>query len=273
MKIGFIGTGNMGGALIRGYSKAHKAADILVFDKDPSRAEKTKDIPTVTVMNSLNSLIEESHIIVLAIKPNAFDKVLPAIKNYLNVLDEMSLDISSKIFVSIAAGISIDYMKEMLGSNTKIVRVMPNLNSLVGLGMAGVSRDNLVGDVEVNPVMDIFRSVGKAIEVDESLMDTVVGLSGSSPAYAYMYIDALIKCAVKNGMDPDDAKTFAAQSTLGAAVMVMESGIDPTTLVENVSSPGGTTIEAVTKLKENGFTKNIEDAMNAAIEKSKKMTK
>lgn len=273
MKVGFIGTGNMGGALIRGYSKNHNDSDIFVFDKDLARAKKYKDVAGVTVLDSLNNLVEKSDIIVLAIKPNIFEKILPAIKNYLNVLDEMSIDISSKVFVSIAAGISIKYMKSQLGNDTKIVRVMPNLNSMLGLGMAGISRDDMVNDDEIAPVLDIFKSVGKAIEVDESLMDTVVGISGSSPAYAYMFIDALIECGVKNGMDPEEAKIFAAQSTLGAAVMVMESGIDTKTLVDNVCSPGGTTIEAVNTLRENGFAHGVHEAMTAAIEKSKKMTK
>lgn len=273
MKIGFIGTGNMGSALIRGYSKSHNDTEVYIFDKDIARAKKCKETAQVTVLESLNQLVEQADIIVIAVKPNIFDKILPAIKNYLNVLEEMSIDISSKVFVSIAAGISIDYMKEQLGQDKKIVRVMPNLNSLVGLGMTGVSRDNMVNDTEFSTILDVFQSVGKAVEVDEKLMDTVVGISGSSPAYVYMFIDAMAQCAIENGMDPESAKTFAAQSTLGAAVMVLESGIDTNTLVDNVCSPGGTTIEGVKKLRENGFADDVKEGMTAVIEKSKSMTK
>lgn len=273
MNIGFIGTGNMGGALIKGYTRSEHNSQIYIFDKDPKQASKFKNMDGVQILDKLNDLIEQADTIVLAVKPNIFDNILPAIKNYLNVLDEISCDISHKVFVSIAAGISIDHMKNQLGESTKIVRVMPNLNAMVGLGMAGIARDNIVDDDEMIPVMNIFQSAGKAIEVDESLMDTVTGVSGSSPAYAYMFIEALIDCAVKNGMKREDAKIFASQATLGAAVTVMESGIDPKILIDNVCSPGGTTIEAVTKLRENGFQADIEEAMTAAIEKSKKMAK
>ena len=273
MKIGFIGTGNMGGALINGYARSDHNSQIYIFDKNPKQAARFQNTDGVRILDKLNDLIEYSDIIILAVKPNIFDNILPAIRNYLNVLDEIACDISSKVFVSIAAGISINYIKKQLGESTKIVRSMPNLNAMVGLGMAGIARDDMVNDDELASVMEIFESTGKAIEINENLMDTVTGISGSSPAYAYMFIEALMDCAVKNGMKRDDARIFASQATLGAAVTVMESGIDPKTLVDNVCSPGGTTIEAVTKLKQNGFQADIEEAMNAAVEKSKKMTK
>lgn len=273
MKVGFIGTGNMGGALIRGYAKAKDDCEIYIFDKNPKQTEKFKDIDCVVILDQLDDLIEKADIIILALKPNIFEKVLPAIKNYLKVLEEISCDMANKIFVSIAAGISIDYMSKELGDNVKIVRVMPNLTAMVGLGMTGMSRKKNVSEMEFQCVKEIFTSVGKATEINEGQMDTVTGISGSSPAYAFMFIEALIDCAEKNGMSREDAKVFASQSTLGAAVTVMESGIEPAELTHNVCSPGGTTIEAVEKLRSNGFQQNVEEAMNAAIEKSRKMTK
>lgn len=263
MKIGFIGTGNMGGALIRGYLKNNPGNDIFIYDKNPDQIKKFTDIPSVSTTDSAEDLVAKSNIIVLAVKPDIFDSLLPEIQN----------TDYNKVYVSIAAGISIDYLKKMLGDQAKIIRTMPNLNSMVSQGMTGVSRDNLVGDDEMQNVMDLFNSVGKTVEVDEDQIDTVIGVSGSSPAYAFMFIDALIDGAVKNGMGYDEAKIFAAQATLGAAFTVMESGIDPKVLVKNVCSPGGTTIEAVEKLKELNFENIIEQAMDAAIAKSKIMTK
>lgn len=267
MRTGFIGTGNMGGALIKGMAESDKDHEIFIYDKNPDQVKKYETLKCVSSKESMEDLIKDSDIIVLSVKPNIFDTILPKIKGIINNIK------LTKIFVSIAAGISLDYMNDFLGTDQKIVRAMPNLNSMLGLGMAALSKNDNVSDAEFHMVKDIFTASGKAVEINESLMDTVIGVSGSSPAYAYMYMDALIDGAVKNGMAREDALIFAAQSTMGAAVMVMESGIEPATLVDNVCSPGGTTIEAVTKLREEGFKETIEDAMQAAIDKSKKMTK
>lgn len=269
MDIGFIGTGNMGGALIRGYAKSAKDKGIFIYDKDPGQIKKFDGLDGVSAASDLTDLLEKSNIIVLAVKPDIFEILLPDIKSVL----EDSGHPGEKVFVSIAAGISMGYIKNILGADTPVIRAMPNLNSMVGQGMTAVCRDDLAGDTEFAAVIDLFNSVGKSAEVDENMIDTVIGVSGSSPAYAFMYIDALIKCAVKNGMEEEDALIFAAQSTLGAAVTVMESGIDPETLTKNVCSPGGTTIEAVNTLNELGFREIIEKGMTSAINKSKKMTK
>ncbi len=269
MNIGFIGTGNMGGALIRGYAGTNAGDTVHIFDTNPEQIKKFNDLNGIASEASLDDLVNKSNIIVLAVKPDIFEIVLPQIRK---LLDDPAAP-KDKVFVSIAAGISISYMKKMIGDNIKIIRTMPNLNSMVGQGMTAVCKDSLVDGDEFEAVMNIFDTVGKTAEVGEDMIDTVIGVSGSSPAYAFMYMDALIKCAVKNGMTYSDALTFAAQATLGAAVTVMESGIDPETLTKNVCSPGGTTIEAVNKLDELDFQNIIEEAMTAAIEKSKRITK
>jgi len=273
MDVGFIGTGNMGGALIRGYSKSNTSDKIHIYDKSPAQAEKfsnNSDITSnISVEKNIDELVRKTDIIILAVKPNVFEIILLEIRKIL----EDDPKSTNKIFVSIAAGISINFIKGILGRGTKTIRTMPNLNSMVSQGMTALCRDSLVDDNDCEPVKKIFDSVGKTVEVNEDMIDTVIGVSGSSPAYTFMYIDALIKCAVKNGMKKDDALIFASQATLGAAVTVMESGIDPETLTKNVCSPGGTTIEAVTTLREHNFEDTIDKAMTAAIEKSKKMTR
>ena len=155
----------------------------------------------------------------------------------------------------------------------KIVRAMPNTPALVGQGMAALSRNAAVSDGELEAARALFAAVGKAEEVDESLMDAVVGVSGSSPAYAYLFIEALADGAVAQGMPRKQAYTFAAQSVLGAAAMVLSTGQHPGELKDMVCSPGGTTIEAVKVLEKSGFRSAVQSAVTAAAEKSRAMAR
>jgi pyrroline-5-carboxylate reductase len=270
MKLGFIGTGNMGGAIIRGYIAA-KSADakpsdlVAAFDKDGNKLAALAAGLGIDTKDSIPALAGAAEAVVLAVKPNNFEEVLPVLAPELA---------QPQIVISMAAGISIAYMESFLGADRKIVRIMPNTPAMVGSSMTAVSRNANVTDSEFASVLDVFKSIGRATGVDESLMDVVTGLSGSSPAYVYMFIDALAKCAAANGIDdPLKAREFAAQAVLGAAKMVLETGVDPVTLRENVCSPGGATIEAVNRLFANGFEQNIAEGMQAAIDKSKLMTK
>jgi len=267
MKIGFVGTGNMGTAIIKGYLAAHQdeKKKIGAFDKDADKLKALADDFGINGYGSLDKLMEQSDVIVLAVKPNIFETVIPEIS---------ALYKAGQVLVSIAAGISMDYIEKLMQKDgVKIVRVMPNTPAMVNEGMSALCRNQFISDAEFEPVVELFRSVGRAEVVEEELIDTVIGVSGSSPAYTYMYIEALINAAVANGMDKKQAKIFAGQSVLGAAKMVLETGIDPVTLRENVCSPGGTTIEAVKTLQNNGFYDNIAEAFNAAVNKSKEMTK
>lgn len=267
MKLGFIGTGNMGTALIKGYLavRPSEKTNIFAYDKDEDKLKVLSDDLGIVGCDSMGKLMKESDVIVLAVKPNIFDLVLPEVGTFYR---------PGQVLVSIAAGISMGYIEKLTQKdNVKVVRVMPNTPAMVNTGMSALCRNKQITDEEFEPVLELFRSVGKAEVVDEELIHTVIGVSGSSPAYTYMYIEALIDAAAANGMGREQAKIFAAQSVLGAAKMVLETGIDPVTLRENVCSPGGTTIEAVKALQENGFHDNIVEAFNAATEKSKVMTK
>jgi len=267
MKLGFIGTGNMGTALIKGYLAVHPSEkkNIFAFDKDADKLKVLSDDLGIIGCDSMEKLMERSDVVILSIKPNIFDLVLPEIGVHYR---------PGQVLVSIAAGISMEYIEKLLNKEgAKIVRVMPNTPAMVNEGMSALCRNRFVSDTEFESVMELFRSVGKAEVVQEELIHTVIGVSGSSPAYTYLYIEALIDAAVANGMDREQAKLFAGQSVLGAAKMVLETGIDPATLRENVCSPGGTTIEAVNVLLSNGFQDNIKEGFNAAVTKSKIMTK
>ncbi len=267
MKLGFIGTGNMGTALIKGYLSVHpgEGKNFFAFDRDESRLKALSEELGIVPCSSLEALMQNSDIIVFAVKPNNFDEIIPVISPFYR---------PGQVLVSIATGISTGYIEKSMGKDgVKVVRVMPNTPAMVNEGMSALCRNRFIDDAEFEPVLSLFRSVGKAEVVEEALMDTVIGVSGSSPAYTYMYIEALIDAAVAGGMERDQARVFAGQSVLGAARMVLETGIDPVTLRENVCSPGGTTIEAVKVLENRGFRDIIGEAFDAAAKKSKVMTK
>jgi len=266
MKYGFIGAGNMGGAILKGYIQSGNvlSKDVCVCDSDPERRKTWQELLLVNTTDDIGTLVDACDIIILGIKPNGFDAVMPLIANKWG---------PTKILISMAAGISIEFMEKFLPVTAKIIRIMPNTPAMVGEAMVAVCRNRNISDLDIEAVFEIFTSIGRAEEVSEELIHCVIGVSGSSPAYTYMYIEALIDAAVNNGMDREKATIFAAQSVLGAAKMVLETGISPEQLRINVCSPGGTTIEAVNALFENGFQGNVAEGFQAAVEKSKAMTK
>jgi len=267
MNIGFIGAGNMGTAILKGYISAHKDENknIYVYDKDEKRVLELSKELGINDCSSLEKLMERSDIIILAVKPQNFEEVLTEVNAFYK---------PHQVFVSIAAGISIGYIEQLMKyEGIKVVRVMPNIPALVNAGMSALCKNQFIPDDEFEIVVGIFRSVGRAEVVDEAMIDNVIGVSGSSPAYTFMLIEALVDAAVANGMNKEQAVIFAGQAVMGAAKMVLETGKDPAILRDNVCSPGGTTIEAVKALQSNGFHGNIIEAYQAAVEKSKIMTK
>ncbi len=266
MKLGFIGAGNMGGAILRGYLKSGKISpsDVYVCGKNLEKLESLSRELGINPCTEIGELVSRCDTVMLGVKPNLFPEIMPQVASaYKN----------EKVLVSMAAGITIESICSYVGSDARIVRVMPNTPAMVGEAMTSVSRNSNVEDEEFKTVFEIFKSIGKAEEVEEDLIHCVIGVSGSSPAYTYMYIDALADAAVKNGMEKDKAITFAAQAVLGAAKMVLETNIDPVQLRINVCSPGGTTIEAVNTLQEKSFSEIIEKGFQAAVDKSKSMSK
>lgn len=270
MIIGFIGTGNMGGAILAGYaaSKVSEGNRLLVCNlvKEHSQRAMERTGGRCEIIGSNTELVDMADVVVIGVKPQVIDGVLEEIADtFKNNKD--------RILVSMAAGISIEHICSYLGEDAKIVRIMPNTPAMVGEAMTAVCRNGNVADGEFLEVKKIFDSIGSAEEVDEELIDCVIGVSGSSPAYTYMYIEALAKAAVANGMDAEKARVFAAQAVLGAAKMVLESEDSIEQLRINVCSPGGTTIEAVNKLFENGFMEKTMEGFQAAVDRSIEMTK
>jgi len=266
MKIGFVGVGNMGGAILKGYaaSRKEKTSDIFAIQRNQAALKKLSAEFGVNTCKTISDLVDVTDVILLGVKPNMFEEIMPEVAEKYD---------TSKVIISMAAGISIAFLEGYLGAGAKVIRIMPNTPSMVGEAMTSVSRNKNVGDDIFEEIFQIFESIGKAEEVPEELIHCVIGVSGSSPAYTYMYIDALIKAAIKNGMNQKQATVFSAQAVLGAAKMVLETGISPEQLKVNVCSPGGATIQAVDALVQRDFEGVVLEGFQAAVEKSKKMVK
>lgn len=264
--IGFIGAGNMGQAMVGGIVNSELVVpeNIVLSDLNEKALATANEKFGVRVTTNSNELAKEADILVLSVKPNLYPIVIKGIK------DNVKKDV---IVVTIAAGKALEDTENMFGKRIKIVRVMPNTPALVGEGMAAICPNDLVSKEETEEVISIFESFGKAEIVGEKLMDAVTAVSGSSPAYVYMFIEAMADAAVLEGMPRDKAYKFAAQAVLGSAKMVLETGMHPGALKDMVCSPGGTTIEAVATLEKHGFRNAIIEAMRDCAIKSKEMSK
>lgn len=262
--IGFIGAGNMGRAIIGGIIKSKIAMprEIIASDKNADALENLKETFDIQIIQDNIKVAECCDIIFLSVKPQFLYTVIDEIKK--NVKKDA-------VIVSIAAGQSIEKIELAFAKKIKLVRVMPNTPALVGESMSALTPNQNITKEDFIPVMKIFESMGKAELVSEHLMDAVTAVSGSSPAYVFMLIEAMADAAVNAGMTRSSAYNFAAQSVLGAAKMVLETGLHPGELKDMVCSPGGTTIEAVKVLEEKGFRASIMDAMDACVKKSQSM--
>ena len=264
MKVGFIGTGNMGGSILRGYVAAEKGREkeVYAFDALESALDRVVSDTGVNKCASNSEVVDNSDLVLFAVKPIFFAKMFESIK------DSVRKD---QIFVSIVASVDIEELESFLGKDAKIVRVMPNTPAMVGMGMASLSRNANITDEEMAVVKGIFDAIGKSEEVEERLIPAVTALSGSSPAYVYMFIEALADAGVEAGMPRDKAYKFAAQAVKGSAEMVLETGLHPGALKDMVTSPGGTTIEGCEALERGGMRGAVIDCINKAAEKSKKL--
>ena len=265
--VGFIGSGNMGRAIMGGMIAAglYAPSQILASARTKETVEKIEKELGIVATTDNATVANKADILFLAVKPGVFATVIPEIRDCCK---------EGQIVVSIAAGQTLTSITEMFGHEIKLVRAMPNTPALVGEAMSAVTPNNHVGEEEIQEVMAIFESFGKAEIVPETMVDAVIGVSGSSPAYVYMFIEAMADAAVvADGMPRKQAYKFAAQSVLGAAKMVLETGEHPGALKDAVCSPGGTTIAAVAELEKNGLRSAVIEAQRACVQKSKDMSK
>ena len=249
MKVGFIGGGNMASAMIGGMIQKGvvSADDILVSVRTEKSVERLTNQFGVQATTENEAVVAGSDLVFLAVKPNQIKNIINLVKNFIS---------PEKIIVSILPGKSLQWLGTEIGKPTKLIRTMPNTPALVGEGMTGVCANDLVTEEELQLVLTLLKSFGRAEVVPECLMDTVTGVSGSSPAYVFLFLEAL-------------AYEFAAQSVLGSAKMLLETGMHPGELKDMVCSPGGTTIEAVAVLEREKLRSAVIDATRACIRKSK----
>ena len=264
--IGFIGCGNMAQAMIGGIIKSKLVSSEKVIVSNPTNVNlnKVKEKYNILVTNSNKDVAKFSDIVMLAVKPNKYFEVIDEIKPYLK---------KDVVIVTIAAGITLDHMSIALGEAAKVIRTMPNTPALVGAGMSALCANINITKEELQEVVNIFESFGKIEILQENLIEIVPAVSGSSPAYVYMFIEALGDGAVLQGMPREKAYRMAAQAVLGAAKMVLETGQHPGKLKDDVCSPGGTTIEAVYTLEKNNFRGSVISAMESCSKKVIKMGK
>ncbi len=264
--IGFIGCGNMAQAMIGGIVKSKLVSSEKVISSNPTdkNLKKVKEKHNILVTNNNKEVAKFSDIVILAVKPFKYFEVIDEIKPYLK---------KDVVIVTIAAGITLESMSNSLGDEAKVIRTMPNTPALVGEGMSALCANKNITKEDLQQVVKIFESFGKIEILEEKLIDVVPAVSGSSPAYVYMFIEALGDGAVLQGMPRDKAYKMAAQAVLGAAKMVLETGEHPGKLKDDVCSPGGTTIEAVYSLEKNNFRGSVISAMESCTEKAIKMGK
>ena len=263
--IGFIGAGNMGSAMIGGivHSELVTTSQIIASAHSAATLEKLQSTYSIETTLSNETVAERSDILFLAVKPNKFDEVIPQISSHVK---------SGCVIVSIAAGKTIAAIEDSFGKPVKLVRAMPNTPALVGEAMSALCVNQNVTPEELKEVQALFNSFGKSEVISESLMDAVIGVSGSSPAYVYMFIEAMADAAVADGMPRAQAYKFAAQSVYGSAKMVLETGKHPGELKDAVCSPAWTTIEAVAALEAGGFRNTVISAQRACSQKSRDMS-
>ncbi len=265
MKIGFIGAGNMATGILRGAvrSGAFQAADLLAFDLDTAKTESLKAELGIAAVENANDLIAQADTIVLAVKPNVLGSLLPSLCE--------KLQAKNPLLISIAAGKTLDFLGGLLNYDAPIVRVMPNINATVGAAMSAYCCNNRVTDEQKALVEKLCASFGEVMCLPETSFPLFGVLAGCAPAYCYMFIDALARAGVKNGMAKADALKIAAQTALGSAKQILESGAHPWELVDRVCSPGGTTIEGVASLQADAFDASVARAVDAALEKDAKL--
>lgn len=264
MKIGFIGLGNMAKAMIGGMLQKE-----IVSGKDIIGSARTQETLAelragygIETRESNAAVAREAEVLILAVKPQYFQTVIEEIRN------ETPED---TLVISIAAGKTIDWIEQAFGRELKLVRCMPNTPALVGAGCTGVCVNERVSAEETAWSLRLMESFGRASLVPESLIDAVGAVSGSSPAYVFMFIEAMADAAVAAGMPRAQAYEFAAQAVYGSAKLVLESGKHPGELKDMVCSPGGTTIQGVRVLEEKGMRGAVMDALQAVVEQTRKL--
>jgi pyrroline-5-carboxylate reductase len=265
-RVGLVGTGNMGEALIHGLLHGHlcRPDQILCSDTRPERLKAIREKYGVKGTSHNTEVVKQSDLIIIAVKPQIMKNVVEEIAKYLNL---------SKLIISIAAGVPLEAIESCAKKELKLIRVMPNICVSVREGVSAIAGGRHALKEDLMMAKTIFDSVGKSLFIDEYLLDAVTGLSGSGPAYIFLIIDALADAGVKVGLSRDDALILASQTVLGAAKMLIETGEHPGKLKDMVTSPGGTAIAGLHTLEEGGLRTTLINAVEVATQRSEALGK
>jgi pyrroline-5-carboxylate reductase len=269
-KLGFVGAGNMGQALARGLvdRKVFKAGDLIASDIDAARRRKFGRATKIAAVRDNLEVVREAPAIVLAVKPQTIDEVLAEIGTDL----ARAGSAARKLFISIAAGVPIARIQSHLGAQCRVIRVMPNAPAMVGEGMAALVRGPSATRTDEAFALKLFRAVGHAVALsDESLLDAVTALSGSGPAYVYLFVKAMADAGVEQGLPAKLAYEMALQTLCGAAAQMRQSKQPVEELIRVVASPGGTTEAALRSFSANGFPGVVAAAIKAAADRSREL--
>lgn len=264
-KIGFIGAGNMATAIIKGLiaNGIKRCNDINVYDIDEMKLQEIEKFGVKAVKSS-QELVNKSDVIVLAIKPQVYGYVLEEISAFTEV---------NKVFVSIAAGISTEYVKKALKKDCTVVRVMPNTPLLLGKGSTAMCKPDNIDEEIFKTIYNMFALSGTVEIIPENQMNTIIAVNGSSPAYIYLFAKAMVDYAKENGIDADVALNLTCAAFEGSAEMLRSSGDTPDILIKKVSSPGGTTLKALESLENDDFYNSVKRAMDACTKRANELGK
>jgi pyrroline-5-carboxylate reductase len=265
-KIGIIGSGKMGSVLINGIVSCNLSSprNITVSDVMKDCLDTVKKTYGVGVTGDNKKVVKDADIIILAVKPQIIAEVLEGIAGVYN---------TGKLIISIAAGITTQFIEEKLKKEARVIRVMPNTPALIGEGAAAITSGSRATDEDFAVAQYIFEAVGITVSVKEDLMDTVTGLSGSGPAYGFVIIDALASGGVNMGLSRDIALKLAAQTILGAAKLCLQGDKHPEELRDMVTSPGGTTIAGLKAMEDGKIRATLMSAVEAATLRSRELGK
>jgi pyrroline-5-carboxylate reductase len=269
-KLGFIGAGNMGLALAKGLAdhKVFKAADMIASDVDAARRRRFARATRIEAVRDNLAVVGAAPAIVLAVKPQTIDQVLSEIGEYL----ARERAGARKLFISIAAGVPIARIQSHLGAGCRVIRVMPNAPAMVGEGMAALVRGTAASKADQAFALKLFRAVGRAVALDdERLLDAVTALSGSGPAYVYLFVKAMADAGAQQGLPAKLAYEMALQTLCGAAAQMRQSSLPVEQLIAVVASPGGTTEAALRSFEAHGFGGVVAQAIRAAADRSREL--
>ncbi len=265
-KIGFVGAGNMAEAMMKGllHSGVSKPQNVVASDVRKDRLGFIKELFDVSVCEKNEDAVDQADIVVLAVKPQILEPVLLDLADHLD---------TSKLIISIAAGVSLATIESHLKKDLRLIRAMPNIAALVLESATAICPGKHASQEDLKLAKAVFDSVGRTVTIEEGLMDAITGLSGSGPAYLFLIIDALADAGVKVGLSRHNALTLSAQTVLGAAKLLIETGEHPGRLKDLVTSPGGTAIAGLHTLEEGGLRTTLMNAVEVATRRSGELGK